>query len=88
MDESRYMYDQLAVLAPIMLAMTAATPIFKGRLSAVDVRWNAIGQSVDDRTAVERGLDSSADGDGSDGQRLGIIPKSRYGSVSMIFSFF
>ena len=29
-DESRYMYDQLAVLAPIMLAMTAATPIFKG----------------------------------------------------------
>lgn len=30
-DESRYMYDQLAVLAPIMLAMTAATPIFKGK---------------------------------------------------------
>ena len=54
-DESRYMYDQLAVLAPIMLAMTAATPIFKGRLADVDVRWNAIAQSVDDRTAAERG---------------------------------
>ena len=29
-DESRYIYDQLAVLAPIMLAITAATPFFKG----------------------------------------------------------
>ena len=28
-SESRYMYDQLAVLAPIMLALTAATPILK-----------------------------------------------------------
>lgn len=54
-DESRYMYDQLAVLAPIMLAMTAATPIFKGRLSNVDARWDVIGQSVDDRTPAERG---------------------------------
>ena len=54
--ESRYMYDQLAVLAPIMLAMTAATPIFRGRLSNVDARWDIIAQSVDDRTAAERGL--------------------------------
>lgn len=30
-DESRYMYDQLAVLAPIMLALTAASPIYKVR---------------------------------------------------------
>ena len=29
------MYDQLAVLAPIMLAMTAATPIFKGTYCSV-----------------------------------------------------
>ena len=28
-DESRYMYDQLAVLGPIMLALTAGTPILK-----------------------------------------------------------
>ena len=48
-DESRYMYDQLAVLAPIMLAMTAATPIFKGRLADIDVRWDIIAASVDDR---------------------------------------
>jgi len=44
LDESRYMFDQLTVLAPIMLAMTAATPIFKGRLADVDARWNAIAQ--------------------------------------------
>lgn len=30
-DESRYMHDQLAVLAPVMMALTAATPIFKVR---------------------------------------------------------
>ena len=43
-DESRYMYDQLAVLAPIMLAMTAASPIFKGRLADIDARWTVIAQ--------------------------------------------
>lgn len=55
-DESRYMYDQLAVLSPVMLALTAATPILKGRLVDTDVRWNTIATSVDDRTPAERGL--------------------------------
>lgn len=55
-DESRFMYDQLAVLAPIMLAITAASPIYKGRLADVDARWSVIAQSVDDRTPAERGL--------------------------------
>jgi Glutamate-cysteine ligase len=40
--ESRYMYDQLAVLSPIMLALSAATPIFRGRLADTDVRWDVI----------------------------------------------
>ena len=52
-DESRHVYDQLAVLAPIMLALTAACPILKGRLSDHDVRWAVIEQSVDCRTAVQ-----------------------------------
>ncbi len=38
-NESRHLYDQLAVLAPIALALTAASPIFKGRLADIDVRW-------------------------------------------------
>jgi len=32
-DESRYIYDQLAVLAPILMALTASTPILKGRIA-------------------------------------------------------
>lgn len=55
-DESRYMYDQLAILSPVMLALTAATPVLKGRLVDTDVRWNTIALSVDDRTPAERGL--------------------------------
>lgn len=86
-DESRYMYDQLAVLAPIMMALTAATPIYKGRLSDVDARWDVISASVDDRTKAERGMltpeqceqvkDSRMAGNG-----VKLLPKSRYGSVS------
>ena len=89
-DESRYMYDQLAVLAPIMLAMTAASPIFKGRLANVDARWDVIAQSVDDRTAAERGLLAAASAEeqaaarrpGQAGEAVLPIPKSRYGSIS------
>lgn len=53
--ESRYLYDQLAVMAPIVLALTAATPIQKGRLANTDVRWHTIASSVDDRTPIEKG---------------------------------
>lgn len=31
MEESRYLYDQLAVMAPIMMALSAASPIHKVR---------------------------------------------------------
>ncbi|KAK4526899.1 hypothetical protein GAYE_SCF29G4817 [Galdieria yellowstonensis] len=53
MDESRYLYDQLAVFAPIMLALTAATPILKGYLLDTDSRWDVICGAVDDRTPEE-----------------------------------
>lgn len=86
-DESRYIYDQLAVLAPIMLAMTAATPFFKGRVSDVDVRWGSIAASVDDRTPAERGLIPEAElASHADPLKAGAgirrLPKSRYDSVS------
>lgn len=81
--ESRYLYDQLAPLAPIMLALTAATPVLKGRLAATDVRWNVISASVDDRRPGERGEVTTLEAD----PRLaggGVRPlrKSRYDSVS------
>ena len=54
-DESRFMYDQLAVVAPIMMALTASTPFLKGRIADTDCRWGIISESVDDRTPTERG---------------------------------
>ncbi len=54
-EEGRTMYDQLSPLGPIMLALTAATPIYKGFLVDTDVRWNQISRSVDDRTPEELG---------------------------------
>jgi len=54
-DESRHLYDHLAVLSPIMLALTAATPVLHGRLADTDVRWHTISAAVDCRTPAERG---------------------------------
>lgn len=53
--EGRQMYDQLSPLGPILLALTAATPIYKGFLADTDVRWNQISRAVDDRTPEEMG---------------------------------
>ena len=60
-DEGRKMYDQLSPLGPILLALTAATPIYKGFLADTDVRWNQISRAVDDRTPEELGEEVSFD---------------------------
>lgn len=39
-----------------MLALTASSPIYRGFLSDIDVRWSVISGSVDDRTPEELGL--------------------------------
>jgi len=54
--ESRQLYDLLVPLAPIMLALTAAAPIFKGQLADTDCRWNVISGAVDCRTPQESGI--------------------------------
>lgn len=59
--ESRFLHDQLAILAPILHVLSASTPIFKGQLAATDTRWNVISQAVDDRTPTERRTDSVVD---------------------------
>lgn len=51
------MFDALVPVAPIMLALSAASPIFRGLLSDVDCRWDVIAASVDDRTREERGIE-------------------------------
>ncbi|CAD6500874.1 BgTH12-06579 [Blumeria graminis f. sp. triticale] len=75
LGESRLLYDQLSPLAPIFLALTAATPIYKGFLADTDVRWNQIGASVDDRTREELGEEPLQ-------QNRRRIPKSRYAANS------
>jgi glutamate--cysteine ligase catalytic subunit len=87
-DESRFLYDQLAVLSPIMLALTASTPILRGRLVDTDVRWGVISASVDDRTPAERGVEGGAGGDDSmAGQGSRRLYKSRYASISSYLHF-
>lgn len=77
--EGRKMYDQLSPLGPIMLALTAATPIYKGFLADTDVRWNQISRAVDDRTEEELGEKPLKDSRWR-------IPKSRYASNSTYIS--
>ena len=92
-DESRHLYDHLAVLSPILLALTAATPVLHGRLADTDVRWSVISASVDDRTPGERGQVmgesgsphatlSSKDMLQLAGGGMVRLPKSRYASIS------
>ncbi|KAL8990193.1 MAG: hypothetical protein Q9177_001096 [Variospora cf. flavescens] len=77
--EGRKLYDQLSPLGPILLALTAATPIYKGFLADTDVRWNQISRAVDDRTPEELGEKPLQ----NDRWRL---PKSRYASNSTYIS--
>lgn len=72
LGESRYLYDQLAVMAPLMLALTAATPALRGMLADTDVRWSVISGAMDDRPLEE--------------SESGKIPKSRYSSIDCFLS--
>ena len=78
-DEARHLYDQLAPLTPIMTALSASSPIWRGYLADVDCRWNVISGSCDDRTKEELGESPLI----NDRFR---IPKSRYDSISCYIS--
>ena len=51
--ESLKIFDLLIPLAPILLALTASTPIIAGKQLTTDTRIKIISQSVDDRTDEE-----------------------------------
>jgi len=94
--ESRYLYDQLAVMSPIMLALTANAPIWKGHLGANDTRWDVIAASADCRTPQERGVSeeeepapawmASAVATGAAGEGKRPLSKSRYSSIDCYIS--
>lgn len=77
--EARTLYDQLAPLCPIMLALSAASPAYRGFLTDVDCRWNVISASVDCRTREERGIQPLA-------TNKFRIQKSRYDSIDSYLS--
>ncbi|SPJ10259.1 gamma-glutamylcysteine synthetase [Plasmodium sp. DRC-Itaito] len=69
-DDAKYVYDQLAVIAPLFLALTACTPYLGGFLTETDTRWRVISNSVDCRTEEE----------------LSYICKPRYSGISLYIS--
>ncbi|ESP03368.1 hypothetical protein LOTGIDRAFT_224402 [Lottia gigantea] len=78
-NEGRQLYDQLAPLCPILLALSAASPIYRGYLTDIDNRWTVIAQSVDDRTDEELGLKELK-------ENKFRIKKSRYDSIDSYLS--
>lgn len=81
--EARAIYDQLVPVTPLILALTAASPAYRGYLADVDARWSVISGAVDDRTPEERGL-APLEGN-KRGSRMRMA-KSRYDSVDSYLS--
>ena len=83
--KSRYLHDQLTVMSPILLALSASSPLFKGHLTNKDCRWSVISQAVDDRTRMERGETTESENIPDPdmvGGGVKRLSKSRYSSVS------
>ena len=53
LKQATFLHDQLAVVSPIMLAMSAASPFYRGHVSNVDTRWALFTQCCDDRSDEE-----------------------------------
>jgi glutamate--cysteine ligase catalytic subunit len=78
-SDARRLYDALIPVGPILLALTAASPIWRGYLADIDCRWNVIADSTDERTEEESGLKPLKN------SRFR-IPKRRYDSVDLYIS--
>lgn len=52
-EEACQLHDQMAVLGPLMLAMTAATPGYRGYLADTDARWDVLRLTLDDRNLTD-----------------------------------
>eukprot|EP01089_Gocevia_fonbrunei_P018523 TRINITY_DN6281_c0_g1_i1.p1 TRINITY_DN6281_c0_g1~~TRINITY_DN6281_c0_g1_i1.p1 ORF type:complete len:361 (-),score=54.18 TRINITY_DN6281_c0_g1_i1:22-1104(-) len=82
--ECRNLYDQLSIVSPIMLAITAGSPFFRGYLADIDARWFIISAAVDDRDPQERGVVPIDPNNNKEKKQ--VIPKSRYSSISWYIS--
>lgn len=86
LDEARGQYDFLAVLAPLMLRLSRATPVVNGYLLNTETRWEIIGFSVDCRTRDERDAEYTRSGYSDYLASDAPIPKSRFSSVDLFIS--
>ena len=57
LEQTCHLYDQLTPLGPIIMALSASSPIWRGYLSEIDCRWNVFKLAYDDRTKEELGLE-------------------------------
>ena len=49
LSHATYLHDQINILSPLMLALTAASPFYKGKVSDWDARWKILEQCNDFR---------------------------------------
>lgn len=49
LEDAKYLTDQFLILAPLFLALTAATPFLRGLVAETDTRWPTFQQCWDDR---------------------------------------
>ncbi|KAM6501139.1 Glutamate-cysteine ligase domain containing protein [Amanita muscaria] len=54
LDQAREIYDALLPLAPLLMALTASSPAWRGYLCDTDCRWNVASSCMDERTQKER----------------------------------
>lgn len=80
LEEAKVLYDQLAPLTPIALALSAGSPVYRGYLTDRDCRWDVISAAVDCRTREE----SAETPELKESEYR--IPKSRYASISTYLS--
>jgi glutamate--cysteine ligase catalytic subunit len=74
-EHAKYLHDCFIPLTPIIGALSASAPIYKGQLSNWDFRWNIIRDSVDSRTDEEK-----------DPSNPNHMPKSRYSGMNHFIS--
>ena len=66
LDQCKKVYDQLVAISPVLMAMSASSPFFRGFVSDVDTRWTMMVQCNDDRTREETKTVTSSRWDSAD----------------------
>lgn len=85
LDEGRLIYDMIGAICPILLRMTAGSPIAQGKLLNTETRWDMLSMSVDCRTTTERGNECDVS-PVQERPSAATIFKSRFSSIDLYIS--